>query len=47
MLTQAQSNLQSEGINFQPQKVDLFESLDLLKKASKEQLEQLKEEGLL
>lgn len=47
MLTQAQSQLQSEGITFSPQKVDLFESMDLLKKASPEQLEELKKQGLL
>lgn len=41
MLTQAKSNLQSEGINFEPAKVDLFETYNLLQKASPEQLKEL------
>lgn len=47
MLTQAKSQLQTQGITFEPQKVDLFESIDLLKRVSPEQLEELKQEGLL
>ena len=47
MLTQAKSQLQSEGIDFQPAKVNLFETMDLLKDASPEQLAELRAQGLI
>lgn len=47
MLTQAQSQLQSEGINFVPAKVDLFEVHELLEQASPEQKAELQAAGLL
>lgn len=47
MLTQAGSQLQSEGVNYKPEKVNLFETYDLLQKASPEQIKQLKEAGLI
>ena len=47
MLTQSKSQLQSEGIDFQPEKVNLFETYDLLKKASPEQKAALKAQGLI
>ena len=47
MFTQAKSQLQSQGVTFTPQKVDLFETQDLLNNASSEQIEQLKNDGLL
>lgn len=47
MNSQVKSYLQSEGITFEPEKVNLFETYDLLKDASPEQLEALKAEGLI
>lgn len=47
MLTQAQSQLQSEGIGYIPEKVNLFETYDLIKKATPEQLAELKAQGLI
>lgn len=47
MLTQAQAQLQSEGIDFQPAKVNLFETMDLLDQASPEQLAELRAQGLI
>jgi hypothetical protein len=47
MLGQAQSQLQSEGITFVPEKVNLFELYDLIQKASPEQLSALKAQGLI
>lgn len=47
MLTQASGQLQSEGINYQPERVNLFETYDLLKEASPEQKKLLKEQGLI
>lgn len=47
MLTQAQSQLQSEGVQYTPEKVNLFETLDLLNQATPEQKAQLKAEGLI
>lgn len=47
MLTQAKSVLQSEGVNFQPQKVNLFETYDLLQDATSEQKAELKAQGLI
>ena len=47
MLTQAQAQLQSEGINFTPAKVNLFETMDLLEQASPEQIAELRKQGLI
>jgi hypothetical protein len=47
MLEQAKSQLQSEGIDFKPEKVNLFETYELIQKASPEQLEELKASGLI
>ena len=47
MLTQAASQLQTEGIFFKPENVNLFETGDLLKKASPEQLAELRKLGLI
>ena len=47
MNTQASATLQSEGIDYSPERVDLFETSKLLEKASKEEIEQLKNLGLL
>lgn len=47
MLTQSASKLQSEGINFVPEKVDLFETARLIKETSPEQREALKAQGLI
>lgn len=46
MMSQVSANLQSEGVDFQPVKIDLFETNNLLDKASPEQLQQLKNAGL-
>ena len=47
MLTQTQSQLQSEGIGYIPAKVNLFETYDLLQKATPEQKAELKAAGLI
>lgn len=47
MLSQAKSVLQSEGIDFQPEKVNLFETADLLKNTSPEQKAELEALGLV
>lgn len=47
MLTQSAAQLQTEGIDFKPEKVNLFETGDLLKQASPEQLAELKKQGLI
>jgi hypothetical protein len=47
MNSQVQSALQSEGVNFVPEKVNLFETYELIKKASPEQLAELKGAGLI
>lgn len=47
MNSQVKSSLQSEGIAFEPEKVNLFETYDLLKEASPEQLAELKSQGLI
>lgn len=47
MLEQIASSVQSEGVSFTPEKVDLFETGDLLKGASKEQIAELKKQGLI
>ena len=46
MLSQTASRLVTDGIEFKPAKVDMFETVDLLGKASPEQLKQLQEDGL-
>lgn len=47
MMGQTASRLQTDGINFKPETVNLFETNDLLSEASEEQLEQLREQGLI
>jgi len=47
MLEQVGSTVQSEGISFTPEKVNLFETGELLKGASPEQLATLKKQGLI
>lgn len=47
MLSQSASRLITDGVSFVPQTVDLYETKDLLGGASKEQLDQLKAEGLI
>lgn len=47
MLTQVQGNAQSEGLNFKPERTDLFEIYNLIQKATPEQLQQLKSQGLI
>ena len=47
MMTQVATQLQTEGINFKPEKVNLFETYDLLKNASPEQKAALKAQGLI
>jgi hypothetical protein len=47
MNTQARSQLQSEGIDYSPAKVDMFTNVNLLDEASQEQLRLLKAEGLI
>jgi len=47
MLTQAKSSLQSQGVNFVPEKSDLFMTQDLIDGLSKEQQAELKAQGLL
>ena len=47
MQEQAKSQLQSEGIAYVPNKVNLFEAYDLLQKASPEQKKLLREQGLI
>lgn len=47
MMTQVKSTLQSEGINFTPESINLFETMDLLEEVSPEQAKQLQDEGLI
>ena len=47
MLNQAKSVLQSEGIEFTPEKVNLFETKDMIEKLSPEQKAELERQGLL
>jgi hypothetical protein len=47
MLNQTKTQLQSEGIDFTPAKVDLFETAKLIKEASPEQRKELREAGLI
>lgn len=47
MLTQTQAQLEAQGVGFQPAKVNLFETYDLLQQASPEQKKQLQAAGLL
>ena len=47
MLTQVQGNLQSQGLTFTPERANLFEMYDMIQKASPEQLQQLKDAGLI
>jgi hypothetical protein len=47
MLSQTASRLSTDGIDFKPQKVDLFETTNLLGGASPEQLQALQAEGLI
>ena len=47
MLTQSQTYMQSEGISFNPVPVDLFELYNLIQKATPEQLQELKDQGLI
>lgn len=47
MMTQAKSQLQSEGVKFEPEKVNLFEIYELLQEASPEQIEELKAQKLI
>jgi hypothetical protein len=47
MMTQTASILQAAGINFVPEKIDLYETGDLLKNLSPEQKAQLQKEGLI
>jgi hypothetical protein len=47
MLTQAKSNLQSEGIDYVPEKVNLFETYDMLQQLSPEQQKELQAQGLI
>jgi len=47
MLSQTKTYLQSEGIDFVPEKVNLFETAELLEKASPAQRAELKAQGLI
>lgn len=47
MLNQTKSQLQSEGVEFTPAKVDLFETAKLIQQASPEQKAELKAAGLI
>lgn len=47
MLTQSAAQLQSEGITYVPEKVNLFEAAELLEEASPEQKEALRAAGLI
>jgi hypothetical protein len=47
MLSQTSSRLLTDGIEYKPLKVDLFETQTLFSKASPEQLEELKAQGLI
>lgn len=47
MMTQTAARLQTDGINFKPEQVNLFETNDLLSGASEDQLQQLREQGLI
>ena len=47
MLSQTSSRLVTDGIDFKPAKVDVFETVNLLDKASPEQQAQLKAAGLI
>lgn len=47
MLTQIQGDLQSEGIAFTPERTNLFELYELIQKATPEQLQELKNQGLI
>lgn len=47
MLSQTSSRLITDGLDFQPQKVDVFETVKLLEQASPEQQAQLKAAGLI
>jgi hypothetical protein len=47
MMTQTSAKLMTDGINFKPEQVNLFETNDLLSQASPEQLAELKSQGLV
>jgi len=47
MLTQIRGSLQTEGIDFTPVRTNLFEVYEWIKKASPEQLKELKDQGLI
>jgi hypothetical protein len=47
MLSQTSSRLRTDGITFTPERIDLFETTNLLEQASPEQVAALRAEGLL
>lgn len=47
MMSQTAARLQTDGVNFKPEQVNLFEAQDLLSQASPEQIKQLQEAGAL
>ena len=47
MLSQTASRLVTDGIDYKPAKVDMFETVDLLNQASPEQAAELRAAGLI